>query len=264
VTYAQQIDANNWVGVMPILAVQRFKATGLEPFDNPVASTAPGRVTNKGADTAWGYGLRIGWLGMINEKLTLGVSYQSRLYMEEFDDYAGLFAEQGDFDTPSTWVVGLVYTPINNLDLVVDFQRINYGEVNSLSNPNDVNIFADSSRALGANAGLGFGWDDIDIIKLGAQWTYRPDLILRAGYSHASKLFDSGQALFNVLAPATIRDHVSLGSTIKPNQSSEVNLSLTLALNEKINGNNPVFTPGQTGSVEMEQWEIEVSWSQRF
>ena len=184
--------------------------------------------------------------------------------MDEFDKYEGLFAEQGDFDTPSTWVVGLSYQANEELTLVFDVQRINYGEVKSLANPNDADIFTDPSRVLGADTGLGFGWEDIDIVKLGAQWAYRPDLIFRAGYSHASKLFDNGQALFNILAPATIRDHVSFGSTIKTNQSSELNLSFTLALEETISGTNPVFTGPQTGSVEMEQWEIEVSWSHRF
>ncbi len=264
VTYAQQIADGQWVGIMPIMAYQRFKAQGLQPFNQ--FSTAPGKVTNNGYDTSTGYGLRIGWLGDVSDRLTLGVSWQSRLEMDEFKDYAGLFAEQGDFDTPSTWVVGLTYRINSDVEFVLDLQRINYAEVKSLSNANDINIFNDPTGQglLGANGGLGFGWKDVDIAKLGLQWRKGPQLTLRAGYSHATRLFDSGQALFNILAPATVSDHFSFGGTYTLSDSNKVNFAFTRSLNESIEGANPVFTPGQTGSVQMEQVELELSWSHSF
>ena len=40
--------------------------------------------------------------------------------MSEFDEYAGLFAEQGDFDIPSNWVIGIAIKPTENLDIAVD------------------------------------------------------------------------------------------------------------------------------------------------
>lgn len=260
VTYALEVAQNNWFGVMPIIAVQRFEATGLEPFAG--LSTNPAKVSNNGVDTAWGYGVRLGWLGKMNQQLSLGVSYQSRLYMGKFDKYAGLFAEQGDFDTPSTWVVGLVYGISPQVSLVLDYQRINYGEINSLANSNALPLTGPSDF-LGADGGLGFGWQDMDIIKLGVQWAFDDRLTLRAGYSHASALFKGTQALFNVLAPATIRNHLSLGSSYQYSQQSAFNLAFTLALNEEIDGSSP-FTAGQTGSVQMEQWELEINWSHRF
>jgi len=260
VTYAQEISENHWLGVMPILAVQQFEATGLEPFNG--FSTLPGKVSNNGKDTSTGYGIRFGWLGQINDQLTLGTSYQSRLHMSKFDDYAGLFAEQGDFDTPSTLVFGLAYKALPDLTLVLDIQRINYGEVNSLGNSNTLPL-SDPDNHLGADGGLGFGWKDQDILKLGVQWVFDSRLTLRAGYSHATELFAGGQALFNILAPATIRDHISLGSSYQYNKHNEINASYTLALEETVSGSSP-FTGTQTGSVQMQQWELEVSWSHRF
>ena len=262
VSYARQVAENQWLGIMPIFAYQRFKAEGLEPFNG--FTTAPGKVSNNGYDTSTGYGVRIGWLGNVSEDLSLGVSWQSRLEMDEFDKYAGLFAEQGDFDTPSTWVIGLTYRLNPDIDFIFDYQRINYGEVRSLSNANDINIFADPNGLLGAPGGLGFGWKDIDIAKIGLQWRKSPTLTLRAGYSHTTELFDSGQALFNILAPATIRDHFSFGGTWTMDDSNKLNFAFTRSLKETIEGSNPIFTPGQTGSVSMEQVELEVSWSHFF
>jgi long-chain fatty acid transport protein len=95
------------------------------------------------------------------------------------------------------------------------------------------------------------------------QWAFDERLTLRAGYSHATELFKGTQALFNVLAPATIRDHVSIGSSYQYSQESAFNIAFTLALNEEIDGSS-TFTGSQTGSVQMEQWELEIGWSHHF
>ncbi len=259
-TYARQISPNMALGIMPIVAVQRFEAKGLEPFRR--LSSSPDHVTNNGHDYSWGYGVRVGWLGRASERLTLGASWQSRLYMDRFDDYRGLFAEQGDFDVPSTFTLGLSYAATPNVALVADWQRIHFSEVDALGNSND--LAPVPGAFLGRDDGLGFGWDDIDIIKLGIQWDRDAAWTFRAGVSHAEQLFDNSETLFNILAPATIRSHASLGFTWRPNGGHAISMAYTRAFEEKISGRNPNFTGPQTGFVEMDQHELEVSWGIRF
>ena len=260
VPYARRLNGRHSIGVMPIVAAQRFEATGLQPFQG--FSVNPTKVTNNGYDYSFGYGIRIGWLGELTEQLTVGASAQSRLYMQEFDEYAGLFAEQGDFDIPATVVVGLSFKASPDVTLVADWQRIFYGDVKSLSNPNDTALVP--GTLLGSDNGLGFGWQDIDIIKLGVQWQYRPDLTLRAGVSHADQLFHNGDSLFNVLAPASVRTHASVGLTYKVDAGNTLSVSYTRAFDEEIGGQNPGFTGPQTGSVRMDQHELEIGWSWLF
>ena len=259
VPYARRLNDNHTLGVMPIIAVQRFKAEGLEPFK--ALSSSPTKLTNNGYDYSWGYGVRVGWLGQFGDRLSVGASAQSRLYMTEFDDYEGLFAEQGDFDVPPTITAGLAFKATPAVTLVLDWQRIFYSDIASLHNPNDIALAP--GKFLGDDEGLGFGWNDIDIVKIGAQWDYSPQLTLRAGVSHANQLFENGQALFNVLAPATVRTHASLGLTYKLGQGNAVTVAYTRAFNEEIDGNSP-FTGPQTGSVRMDQHELEVSWAWTF
>ena len=259
-TYARKLNDRNAIGVMPILAVQAFEATGLEPFQ--AFSVSPDQVTNNGHDYSWGYGIRVGWLGKLTDRLDVGVSAQSKLYMTRFDDYKGLFAEGGDFDIPPTVTVGISYAMTPSVTVVADWQRIFYSDVKSLGNPNDV--FPVGDNRLGADEGLGFGWEDINIFKLGVQWVYSPQLTLRAGVSHASQLFDNGEALFNILAPATVRTHASLGLTYRLDRDSALSLAYTHAFDKEIKGTNPVFTGPQTGSLQMYQHELEISWSMSF
>lgn len=258
--YAFRVNDRHSIGIMPIVALQRFKAEGLEPFQG--MSVSPGNVTNKGHDYSWGYGVRVGWLGEVSDRLTLGVSAQSRLQMSAFDEYSGLFAEQGDFDVPPSVTAGLSFQATPTLTLVADWQRIFYGDVAALSNPNATAVTP--GTLLGADNGLGFGWDDIDIWKLGVQWDYDARLTLRAGVSHANQLFDNGQALFNVLAPATPRTHASLGMSYRLDRNNSLSLAYTHAFENKISGRNPGFTGPQTGSVQMSQHELELGWSWSF
>jgi long-chain fatty acid transport protein len=260
VPYAFKVGDRHAFGIMPIVAAQRFKAEGLQPFQ--ALSANPTKVSNNGYDYSWGYGIRVGWLGQLSDDLALGVSAQSRLHMTEFDDYAGLFAEQGDFDVPPTVAAGIRYDVTPAVTVVADWQRIFYSEVAALNNSNDL-VLAPPDNLLGADQGLGFGWGDIDIFKLGVQWQYRPGLVLRAGVSHADQLFANGESLFNVLAPATVRTHASLGLSYEMDGGT-LSLAYTRAFDEKIEGQNPNFTGPQTGSVQMDQHELEVSWAWTF
>jgi long-chain fatty acid transport protein len=259
VPYARKLNERHTVGIMPIIAVQRFKAEGLEPFQ--AFSVNPDKVTNNGHDYSYGYGVRIGWLGQMTDRLALGASAQSRLYMTEFDDYKGLFAEGGDFDVPPTVTAGLSFKVTPEVTVVADWQRIFYSDVDSLSNSNS--SFG-PDNLLGSDDGLGFGWEDINIYKVGVQWAYSPQLTLRAGASHADQLFDNAEALFNILAPATVRTHASVGMTYRFDKSSAISFAYTRAFSEKIDGQNNTFTGPQTGSVEMDQHELEVSWTWLF
>lgn len=260
ITYSRKINAQHSVGITPILAIQAFEAQGLQPFT--MFSRHPDKVTNNGHDLSYGGGVRIGWLGKITDTLTLGASYQTKLLMTEFDDYKGLFAEEGSFDIPATFNLGLAYKVIPAVTLAFDYQRIQYSNIKSMSNRSDL-IFMPGQILLGTDDGLGFGWDDVNIYKFGVQWEYSPKLTVRAGYSHASEAFSGTQGLFNTLAPAVVRTHYSFGFTTPISDSMELNLAFSYMPNEKLDGSNPNTGP-QTGYLEMSQYELVFGVGMKF
>lgn len=264
VPYARRLGPDHAVGVMPILAAQSFKAEGLEPFRQ--FSASPESVTNNGREVVTGLGLRIGWLGRFADRVNVGVSLQSRIYMDEFDEYSGLFAEQGDFDVPPSFVVGLAVDVSPEVTVVADWERILYGEVAAIANPNNTLATGTipSPPLLGDDDGLGFGWRDVDVLKLGVQWRYDADWTFRAGYSRADEPFDNAQALFNVLAPATVTEHVSVGLSRRLGPQGTLSAAYTRALENTIPGSNPLLTGTQTGSVSMDQHDLEISYGHRF
>ena len=269
VTYARELGefaglgiTRQSIGITPILAAQRFKARGLQPFK--ALSVSPDNVTNNGYDYSYGAGVRVGWLGsLLNDQLNVGISYQSKLWMTDFDDYEGLFADGGEFDVPARFNFGLAFLVTPALTVVADFKRIYYGDVNALNNTNDITfgeIISNPDSRLGGNDGLGFGWEDVDVYSVGVQYQVDDKLSLRAGYSYGDEPWKNVNTLFNVLAPATIEKHASLGGTYKPSKQSRVSLAFTHAFENTIQGTSQ-FTGPQTGHVRMKQNMLQISYS---
>ncbi|MEX2365236.1 MAG: outer membrane protein transport protein [Pseudohongiellaceae bacterium] len=178
-TYSRKIDDKSSWGASAILAYQRFEATGLTAFGAQGFSSDPTKLTDNGTDDSFGFGFKLGYQGEVAPGLTLGASYQSEMAMDEFSDYAGLFAEQGDFDVPATWTLGLAYDMGNSGTVVFDVQEIMYSDVASIANPLLPNL---QTAQLGDSAGAGFGWEDITVYKLGYQWATSAEWTWRVGY----------------------------------------------------------------------------------
>ncbi|MCK9297175.1 MAG: outer membrane protein transport protein [Desulfobulbaceae bacterium] len=252
-TYARKITASHSFGITPIAAAQSFKVTGLQPFQP--FSADPEHVTNNGYDYSFGGGLKIGGLSRITDTFSLGLSYQTKLWMSRFDAYRGLFAEQGNFDIPANFTAGLAWKITPALTLAVDVQRIFFSGVDAIANSGNMALQPGAIR-LGTDDGIGFGWQDMTVGKFGLQWQCRPNLTLRAGYSTSNQTIPDEQALFNILAPAVVTEHYTLGLT-RTFAAMDLSLSLLYAPENRVSGTNPNTGP-QTGSLEMNQYEVEI------
>ncbi|MGE5152890.1 MAG: OmpP1/FadL family transporter, partial [Bdellovibrio bacteriovorus] len=207
--------------------------------------------------------------------VTLGASIRSKMYMDEFDKYKDLFAEQGDFDMPAVGTIGLAYRPTNQLTLALDVQQIWYGDVKSIANDNTLATNCvlgaafggpgayDPSYCLGGDNGAGFGWRDMTVIKLGVQYAVNDILTLRAGYSHGNSPIRGSQVAFNALAPAVIEDHWTLGATYKLAPNYELTFWGMYAPEETVTGPG-AFTGTQAPEISMKQYELGVNFGWLF
>ena len=248
------------IGISPIFGWQSFEAKGLGAF--AMFSSAPTKLTNNGKDTSTGFGARIGYHGKFGEYFGVGASYQTKIAMGEFEDYAGLFAEGGDFDIPENWTVGISVFPSKCVSIAVDVQQIYYSDVASVGNPLLPNLM---QAPLGAGGGAGFGWKDVTVFKIGAQWEVNPTWTLRAGYAHNNQPIPESEVLFNILAPGVIQDHATVGVSTLLSPKTKFHFSLMRAFSNSVEGTNPLEAPGQqTIKLTMDQWEGEIGFSFGF
>jgi long-chain fatty acid transport protein len=187
--------------------------------------------------------------------------------MTEFDDYEELFAESGDLDIPANFTLGATFKATPKLNVSFDFQRILYEGVNSISNPGPVATPAGPGLPpggdwLGTKNGLGFGWQDINIYRLAAEYHYDDRWIFRTGFSYNDQPIPDDQVLFNILAPATIQKHATVGFTYQPDRKSEWNFAYMHAFKETVESSKTAF--GIPGSITMYQNSVDVSYSYKF
>lgn len=223
-TFSMKLNKQHSVGVSLLLGYQKFAAQGLDGFKGFTATGSTNNLTNQGYDSSKGWGLRLGWMGQMTDNMTLGASYTSKMKMSKFDKYKDLFPSEGMFDMPETINFGIAVKATPQLTFAADYQRINYGGVNSIANPS-TNGGAATVATLGCSSCRGFGWSSVDVYKVGVEYQYNSNLTLRAGYNHTDNPIQGRDVTFNIIAPGVVQDHYTLGFTYGVSKDSEITVS---------------------------------------
>ena len=247
-TVAYKVNDKHSIGVSPILAVQAF-----EFYNLGYASPVP---AGRGHDTSWGLGVRVGWMGQMTDRLTLGASIQSKINMSTMDDYSDVLVSD-TIDVPMNFTAGLAYAVNDKLDILADVYYIDYKDV----------------KAIGTSTNEGgFGWDSIWVLKLGVVYDYSDTLILRGGINYGESPLPSGNyadGYASTLVPATTKTHLTFGLTKELQEGFSLTGSFIYTLNEDHTADAILpppagFPPLPALTAEMDQWALGVSANWTF
>ena len=163
-SYIRNWGANGSVGVTAVLAYQRFATIGLgEVSMREDALLWPAMV----GESSYGGGLRVDAGNRLGERLSFNVAYQSRVNMDAFNSYRGVYSDPGQFDIPASASFGLSYALTPTLAFDIGAQRVMYSEVTPFTNPAFPRRFL---ALLGTGASPEFAWQDLDVYSAG--WTF--------------------------------------------------------------------------------------------
>lgn len=258
ITVGYKLNEHHAIGAALDVAVQRFRMYGVHSFKTfsdafkvPVTSDSV-HLSDNGYDYSFGAGLKLGWLGsFLDDRLSVGLTYTSRTYMSKFEKYRGLFAEHGDFDIPANYGIGLAFKPKKNIVIAADVERIEWSSVAALGDrgpgtsikpypgpSGGINAIhgipstfckpslpiddTNCPTATGNVNGMGFGWQDQTVYKLGVNWGVNERLQLRAGYNYGHTPIPNDQLTFGALFPATTERHYTVGFTYKATDELEI------------------------------------------
>jgi long-chain fatty acid transport protein len=279
-TFSMKVNQNNSFGGSVLVARQTFKAEGLSAFfgyTSPGAGGPPAypgnNLTERGNDSTWGYGLKLGWMGKMSDTVTLGASYTSKVRMAKFDKYKDLFAGQGYFDMPENFSLGIAFKATPKWTLAADYQRINYSGIKSVANASTTGAdgppgtFGGAANSLGCDSCRGFGWSSVNVLKLGAEYQYNPNLILRAGYNHTNNPIQGRDVTFNMIAPGVIKDHATLGFTYNVSKDSELTMAYMHAFKNSVEAPslfNSWIGPGATDKIQMYENSLGIAYSMKL
>jgi long-chain fatty acid transport protein len=278
ITLAYKVNENHAVGASLVLAAQRFRAYGLDAFLqfggpsgvlNGQLLSDPAHLTDQGYDYSYGAGVRLGWLGkFMDDKLTLGLTYASKTYMTKFDKYRGLFAQQGDLDIPENYGIGIAFKPAKGLVVAADIVRVNYADVPAIGNRGPstgtgtagIPSASDPETLLGMDQGMGFGWTNQTIYKLGVNYGLNERWQIRAGYNYGKSPIPNDQLTFSTLAPATTEKHYSAGFTYKANDNLEVTGTYVYAASHSQQAINQNVVGGVELDMHQNLFALSLGW----
>lgn len=268
------------LGIAPVVVYQTFEANGVgsfAPYTKTFAQAAiqgqmamPTNLTNKGAEDSWGVGLKVGAIWQATDAVALSLAYQSEIDMTEFDEYADLFADQGDFDIPASARAGISLQATPSTKIHFDIETTFYSDVGSVGNPL-TNVGAcptagmggmDVESCLGGSNGFGFGWDDVTVYQLGAEWepASMKGVTWRVGYNYGEQPISEENVAINILAPATVEQHFTGGFCLDLDNGDHLSVAVMYAPSKSVKGPN-LFDPTQTVELKMDQFELEVAYS---
>ncbi len=164
---SRSVGNDGWLSAAVILASQQFATWGLGAGTRSVA--LPGAAPSALSETSYGTGVRVSLSQPLSSSLELTSAFQSRIDMDAFNNYRGIYSEPGDFDLPAVASVGLKWRPSARGVLGVGVSRIGYGDVAPFTSralpPSLLALIGDGTSPV-------FAWRDLTVVNV--DWAWRP------------------------------------------------------------------------------------------
>jgi long-chain fatty acid transport protein len=124
---------------------------------------------------------------------------------------------------------------------------------------------------MGSATGGGFGWRDVETLKVGVQWQMNPKTTLRFGVNRGTNPVTGANITPNILAPGVMTTHLTLGGTYNLSPKSELSWVFVYAPKVTVTGASmfnyqPGMPPGTNmqESVSMKQTTLGVQYGWKF
>jgi len=248
----------NWgergnVRLTGVLAYQRFASIGLgttHEFWAPLPSWA--------RDSSYGVGARVDVGNTIGERLRWEAGVQSRVGMEAFSNYRGVFADKGDFDIPASAQLSLSYALTPDFSLDAGVQRVQYSSIRPFTSSNLPTRFL---ALLGDSSSPVFAWRDLNVYSLG--WTWRDETVgnLQLRYTTRQQPVPTSRLLERALSSATANDMFSVGWARPFGRSTNFSFLASYA-SSPYYLLMPTFVSHDDGTAS--RFEFEALWTTRF
>jgi long-chain fatty acid transport protein len=200
-TVAWSPQRNLSVGLSGILGFARLRT------DAATATLARPAKGNR-QDIAFGLGAKVGALWDIDERFSVGGSFQSPVWFQEFKKYRDLLI--GSLDTPWQAQVGGVWRALPTTDLTLDLRYIGYSHVKVIGRTPEAG---------------GFGWDDVKAVAVGAQHRIGEKWTTRAGFSVSTSPIPKENLFANAFTAAVVQKAVTGGLSYEISDNTEIGFS---------------------------------------
>ncbi len=242
-------NGNLSIGFAPVFVYQALSLEydwnipdiGQTDSKSPYYQQLPPAGTYKDSlDTAnsYGVGFDLGVVYKINDMLQIGLVYKSKRYMQklEWNTTPGFMVAGNKvkmrLDMPRQIALGINFRPIKPLRLEADIRWINYHDVMN-------EVKAEGMMIPTWN----FHWNNQWVFSLGAEYDVNKYLTLRTGFNYGQSPIDAKDLGNNIVAPAIVEKHATIGASYKFNKNVELSVAYAHAFKHEEKTTDPMFGP---------------------
>ena len=177
--------------------------------------------------SAFGFGLSLGALYDVNEIITVGVSYKSKQFFTDLEYQladgdidmtmfgggplpAGTYSL--DLDFPKQAAIGIAVHLIPKFTLAADVKWIEWSDTMDKL----------AVKGPGSSTAMDPGWDDQLVYAIGLVFKVNDRFNLRAGFNYSESPIDETNAASNMILPAVVETHYTVGADIKLDEHWDV------------------------------------------
>lgn len=264
----QQFGENGILGVSAVIAYQRYSAANLglfaanRPDDNPMFSAAFDSGAYGGyspyQESAYGTGVRLALRQEVVSGIALDAGFQSRIDMEEFAAYRGVYSQPADLDIPARARLGVALQASERSWLNVAVERVMYSDISAFPSRYLPNRFL---SMLGDSTSPTFSWEDLTVYSVGYTWSDGKDQQWHIDLSTRTQPSPSSQLLSRALSGDLADSAMVVGYSRRTGERSRLNLNAAYAPSEYAFGGSVL---GVTTDELDQQFELEAMWTLSF
>ena len=255
-----RFDSGGVLGVSAIIAYQRYSAAslGLTAARTPDENLWLSNAFSPQHESGYGLGVRLAMRQEVVDGIAVDAGFQSRIDMEEFAAYRGVYAQAADLDIPARAKVGLAFQATDRSWLNVAIERVLYSDISAFPSrflPNRfLSLLGDSSSPV-------FNWEDLTVYSVGYTWSDGADQQWHVDLSTRTQPSPSSQLLSQALEGDLATNAVLVGYSRRTGIRSRLSFNAAYAPSEYAFGGSVL---GVTTEELDQQVEVEAMWTLSF
>jgi long-chain fatty acid transport protein len=251
-----RLNENQLIGVSAVFAIQSFGVPrlGLQSYQRSLPAMLRPTIQDPYQETGYGAGVDLALRNEISDSLMLDVGYRSRIDMNEFANYRGVYSQPADLDIPARARLGLAFRASDRSWLNVSVERVLYSEVGAFASRNLPGRFL---SLLGDTTSPSFSWDDLTIYSVGWTWADNKGSSWHIDFSSRSQPSPSSRILSQAIDSDLAQNAMIVGYSRQMSMSSRFNINAAYAPSEYAFGGNVL---GVTTDDLNREFELEANW----
>ncbi len=251
-----RINDSQILGISAVFATQSFGVSrlGLHSYEQSLPANLRSGIYDPYHETGYGAGVSLGLSSEITEGITLDAGYRSRIDMNEFANYRGVYSQPADLDIPARAKLGLAFQATEHSWLNVSVERVLYSEIGAFASQNLPGRFL---SLLGDSTSPSFSWDDLTVYSVGWTWADNKGSSWYVDFSSRSQPLPSSKILSQAINSDLAQNAMTVGYSRQMSMTSRFNLNAAYAPAEYAFGGNVL---GVTTDQLDQDFEVEANW----